>query len=66
VATMLAGSLTDTASVKWVWEGQVTSDIVPNSYLSMWVEGDYVIVAYNIARVSWLSSPFSEVVWTSR
>jgi hypothetical protein len=52
VATMLAGSLTDTASVKWVWEGQVTSDFIPNSYLSMWVEGDYVIVAYNRARVA--------------
>jgi hypothetical protein len=52
VATMLAGSLTDTASVKWVWKGQVTSDVFPSAYLSMWVEGDYVIVAYNRARVA--------------
>jgi hypothetical protein len=52
VATMLAGSLSDTASVKWVWQGQVASDFIPNSYLSMWVEGDYVIVAYDRARVA--------------
>jgi hypothetical protein len=53
---VLAGSLSDTASVKWVWEGQVTSDFIPSSYLSMWVEGDYVIVAYDRARVALINA----------
>jgi hypothetical protein len=56
VATMLAGSPTDTASVKWVWQGQVASNFIPSSYLSMWVEGDYVIVAYNRARVALINA----------
>jgi hypothetical protein len=56
VATMLAGSLTDTASVKWVWEGQGTSDYFPKSFLSMWVEGDCVVVTYNRAHVALINA----------